>query len=142
MAKGRRLVLVSVEPAVRETRWRRFAACNGSPPEWFYPVENTPVVPSEVRKLCEACPVRANCLLEALVFRERGIWGGTNEGQRRALRRRYKRNTCPVCGPALIVPYHDRQACTSCGLSWIVARARNAAGLIPLHPSARREINA
>jgi ribosomal protein S27AE len=136
------VLVVSVEPAVRELGWRRFAACNGSPPEWFYPVENTPVVPSEVRKLCEACPVRANCLREALVFRERGIWGGTNEAQRQALRRRYKRYTCPVCGPALIVLYNDRQACTSCGLSWIVARARNAAGLIPLDSPSKEEINA
>lgn len=127
-------MLVSVEPATRELDWRRFAACAGLPQEereQFYPAQNTPVVPPEVRKICEGCPVRPKCLLEALVFNERGIWGGTTEAQRRALRRRYKRASCPSCGPALIVPYNDRQACTSCGLSWIATRARNSAGLIP-----------
>ena len=42
-----------------------------------------------VRILCEDCPVRRECLAEALDDRiEWGVWGGMTERERRALLRR------------------------------------------------------
>jgi WhiB family redox-sensing transcriptional regulator len=41
-----------------------------------------------VRRFCGDCPVRPECLMEALVNRiEWGIWGGTTERQRRRMLR-------------------------------------------------------
>ena len=42
-----------------------------------------------VRKLCSGCPVRYNCLAEALDGRiEWGVWGGMTERERRSILRR------------------------------------------------------
>ena len=117
-------------PTSRERDWRRGAACRGEDTDRFFPDKKTLLVPEEIRPICERCPVRAPCLAEALVFHEDGVWGGTTERQRALLRRRYRRDSCPSCGPSLLVWYGNRQVCTGCGLSWIVVRARNRAGLI------------
>ena len=43
-----------------------------------------------VRALCEDCPVRRECLAEALDGRmEWGVWGGLTERERRALLRQH-----------------------------------------------------
>ncbi len=38
------------------------------------------------KTVCQVCPIRARCLEWALVAWEPGIWGGTTERQRRAIR--------------------------------------------------------
>lgn len=119
-------------PVTRNGQWRVHAACLGADVEVFYPHKNTVIVPELIARTCEGCPVRPSCLAEALVYGEPGIWGGTTERQRATLRRRYRRSSCPACGPSLVIPFDNRQACTSCGLSWIVERARNNAGLVPV----------
>ena len=44
----------------------------------------------EVRELCFACPVRMECLADALNSQTTfGVWGGLTERERRALLRRY-----------------------------------------------------
>lgn len=46
----------------------------------------------EARAVCDACPIQATCLEYALDHDERfGIWGGTSERERRALRRARRR---------------------------------------------------
>jgi len=43
----------------------------------------------EVRAVCEGCPVRLECLADALDSRmDFGVWGGMTERERRALLRR------------------------------------------------------
>jgi WhiB family redox-sensing transcriptional regulator len=43
----------------------------------------------EAKKVCHGCPVRTECLAEALEGRiEFGVWGGLTERERRALLRR------------------------------------------------------
>lgn len=43
----------------------------------------------EARTVCTGCPVRPECLADALDSRtEFGVWGGLTERERRALRRR------------------------------------------------------
>lgn len=71
--------------------WREFAACLGVDPEVFFPAaESGPVFDREVaeaKAVCAVCPVRDECLAEALVTPVEGVWGGTTEQERRALRR-------------------------------------------------------
>jgi WhiB family redox-sensing transcriptional regulator len=65
--------------------WRINAACRGDDPDELF------VRGAEQRKaklVCVACPVRTECLAEALDNRiEFGVWGGMTERQRRALLR-------------------------------------------------------
>jgi WhiB family redox-sensing transcriptional regulator len=66
--------------------WRINAACRGDDPDELF------VRGAEQRKaklVCVACPVRTECLAEALDNRiEFGVWGGMTERERRALLRR------------------------------------------------------
>jgi WhiB family redox-sensing transcriptional regulator len=133
------LVLVAVSerarPDERDRGWRSRAACAGADVEEFYPHKAIRQVPPLVERVCVSCPVRGSCLAEALLHHEKGVWGGTTETQRSALRRRYRRDSCPVCGPSIVVPLtaegREVQVCTSCGLTWLALRARNSAGLVP-----------
>jgi hypothetical protein len=40
----------------------------------------------EARRCCALCPVRRDCLTEALTTNPEGIWGGTTSEERRAVR--------------------------------------------------------
>ncbi|AHH93666.1 WhiB family transcriptional regulator [Kutzneria viridogrisea] len=66
--------------------WRIRAACRDEDPEQLF------VRGAEQRKakiVCLGCPVRTECLAEALDNRiEFGVWGGMTERERRALLRR------------------------------------------------------
>lgn len=81
-------------PLVRVARaqpWKQRGACVGVDPELFYP-EWPPTKASrqqtaQAKAVCAGCEVRLECLAFALATNEEyGIWGGTNERQRRALR--------------------------------------------------------
>lgn len=69
--------------------WMARAACRNADPEIFFPIG---VVPSarQLRaalRICGRCEVRAECLNYALrTGQTAGVWGGTTEQQRRALR--------------------------------------------------------
>jgi WhiB family transcriptional regulator, redox-sensing transcriptional regulator len=70
--------------------WRLAAACRESDPELFFPAETTKPAAHQIAKakaICLACPVRTPCLGWALKHDlHDGIWGGTTEQERRALR--------------------------------------------------------
>ena len=52
-------------------------------------VPSVPRSPCKAKLVCVACPVRTECLAEALDNRiEFGVWGGMTERERRALLRR------------------------------------------------------
>ncbi|MGW2639949.1 WhiB family transcriptional regulator [Streptomyces sp. NPDC001348] len=72
--------------------WRDHAACRHEDPDLFFPVGTTgPAVlqARQAKTVCERCPVREQCLDWALDTSQTiGIWGGTTEGERRALKRR------------------------------------------------------
>lgn len=64
-------------------------------PEFFYPEAHngndaeylTKV--ADAKAVCEACPVRGECLSDAVSRREPfGIWGGKTTRERRAIRRK------------------------------------------------------
>lgn len=41
----------------------------------------------EAKTICSSCPVRLACLQHALANKEQGIWGGTTENERTAIKR-------------------------------------------------------
>jgi WhiB family transcriptional regulator, redox-sensing transcriptional regulator len=71
--------------------WRQRAACRDQDPELFFPVSE--IGPGarqadQAKAVCAGCPVRAACLEYALDNGlDHGIFGGTTETERRALRR-------------------------------------------------------
>ena len=65
------------------------AACIGLEPELFFPTRNTNQHDTElkqVKAICAGCPVRVECLQEALSMNESGVWGGTTNAERDRLR--------------------------------------------------------
>ena len=73
--------------------WRRKAICRDTDPDVFFPVGTTGYALVQIDKakgICGECPVRVDCLDYALeTNQDSGIWGGTSEDERRALRRQY-----------------------------------------------------
>jgi WhiB family transcriptional regulator, redox-sensing transcriptional regulator len=72
--------------------WRDHAACRDTDPELFFPVGNAGpalVQLERAKQVCAGCKVRTRCLEWAVASgQEAGVWGGTGEDERRALRRR------------------------------------------------------
>ncbi|MFW6597818.1 WhiB family transcriptional regulator [Propionibacteriaceae bacterium Y2011] len=70
--------------------WTLLAKCRGSEDALFCEGAEQ----KRARQFCDGCPVRADCLAEALDNRiEWGIWGGMTERERRSLLRRHSRVT-------------------------------------------------
>ncbi|MFD3619522.1 WhiB family transcriptional regulator [Streptomyces sp. NPDC058676] len=72
--------------------WRDHAACRQEDPDLFFPIGSTGpalVQQEQAKAVCRRCPVREPCLQWALdTGQTLGVWGGTSENERRALRRR------------------------------------------------------
>ena len=69
-------------------RWQDSAACTGIDPAIFFPESGDPVGPAKA--LCRACPVREQCLADALERGEvHGVWGGLSAKERRKYRRQH-----------------------------------------------------
>lgn len=70
--------------------WQDSAACRDADPELFFATDEASR--REALTLCGACPVRMECLEHALNQREvYGVWGGTDENERKRLARRRRR---------------------------------------------------
>ena len=66
--------------------WTTSAACNSADPDELFV---TGAAQNRAKAVCMGCPVRAECLADALDNRvEFGVWGGMTERERRALLRR------------------------------------------------------
>lgn len=81
--------------------WTDRAICHGADPELFFPIGGTP---DDALAICGLCPVRSECLEEALAKGHQGIWGGTDEEERRRLRRPPTAQEAP----------EGSKACTTC----------------------------
>lgn len=70
--------------------WQDRAACRDVDPELFFPIGNTGPALAQIGRakgVCAGCPVRTPCLEWALASgQDTGVWGGTTEDERRALR--------------------------------------------------------
>jgi WhiB family transcriptional regulator, redox-sensing transcriptional regulator len=70
--------------------WMSRGACRREDPGLFFPAETDPVPLERIsaaKAVCGRCPVRRSCLSHAIMTRQDGIWGGTTEAERRAIRR-------------------------------------------------------
>ncbi len=72
--------------------WRNSAACRTEDPDLFFPIGTSgPALlqTEQAKAVCRRCPVREQCLQWALrTGQSIGVWGGTDEEERRALKRR------------------------------------------------------
>ena len=70
--------------------WRDDAACRDAGPDLFFPVSTTGSALrqiDEAKRICRACPAQGQCLAWALDQPiTDGVWGGTTEDERRAIR--------------------------------------------------------
>ncbi|BBJ46905.1 hypothetical protein SSPO_096230 [Streptomyces antimycoticus] len=79
--------------------WCVRGLCLREDPDLFFPIGNVNSGPvavqtDEAKAVCRRCPVMAHCLEWAVdAGPVEGIWGGTTEGERRALRRRAARGS-------------------------------------------------
>jgi WhiB family transcriptional regulator, redox-sensing transcriptional regulator len=80
---------VIMTPAdLAELKWQDKALCAQVDPEIFFPEKGGSV--RDPKRVCARCEVRRECLDYALTHEDAGrfgIWGGTSERERRALRR-------------------------------------------------------
>jgi WhiB family redox-sensing transcriptional regulator len=95
------IMMNPAEPgATDRAQWRSLSACRGEDPEIFFPARRnmtTFVQLARAKAVCARCPVAAQCLDYALASGQQyGVWGGTSEEERKALRRRLR-----VGAPAL-----------------------------------------
>ena len=76
-------------PTGLDNAWMRRAACLDHEPEVFFPPGPSALEHmAEARAVCRTCPVVTDCLRVALADPTLvGVWGGTSEAQRAALRR-------------------------------------------------------
>jgi WhiB family redox-sensing transcriptional regulator len=72
--------------------WLFRAACRTEEPELFFPVGTSgPALAQTARakSVCRRCPVMIQCRMWAVTTGQvAGVWGGTSEDERRAIRRR------------------------------------------------------
>ena len=80
--------------------WRDKAACRNVDAELFFPIVSTgpPLLQlAWAKQVCAGCAVRTPCLEWALASgQEAGVWGGTTEDERRALRRTRQASARPA----------------------------------------------
>ncbi|MFC9602447.1 WhiB family transcriptional regulator [Streptomyces niveus] len=70
------------------------AACAGMDPELFFAHALSTDQIKTAKDVCATCPLKASCLQGAIERREEyGVWGGTDEAERRSIKRRTARNS-------------------------------------------------
>jgi len=87
--------------------WRQYASCSDSDPELWFPLPTDEETTAYAIKVCNDCPVKAECLeFASSLGVVHGIWGGTTELERTAARK----------GTRLITvePAPDTKCCTRC----------------------------
>lgn len=73
---------------IEPPEWTLAALCLQVDPELFFPEKGGPGSAREAKRICAGCPVKSECLADALSRDERnGIWGGLTRDERRRLRR-------------------------------------------------------
>ncbi len=76
--------------------WVHRARCKDEDPELFFPIGTTGPAATQAdmaKAVCALCEVRGQCLEWAIATgQDCGVWGGTTEEERRALRRARRRS--------------------------------------------------
>lgn len=85
--------------------WTRWAECAKPGAPYMFPREQDERAIEAARGACDVCPVRQECLTEALNNGENhGVWGGLTSEERRSVARTARRHKLPlkvVAGRAL-----------------------------------------
>ncbi len=79
----------SAAPAASAAGWMALGACHDEDPELFFPIGATgPALRqiSAAKTVCGRCTVRPACLSHALAIMPDGIWGGSTQEERHAIR--------------------------------------------------------
>jgi WhiB family redox-sensing transcriptional regulator len=64
-------------------KWWDRALCSGADPGWFFPGESEPNAYEMARQYCQRCPVRIECLKDAVEYGSGfGMWGGSTARDR------------------------------------------------------------
>ena len=112
-----------------DTNWQVWAACREVDPELFFPVDETGLSHDEqvraAKAVCVGCPVRRECLAEALERIPCGVAGGLSEQERRRLlrpgrgkaRRRRGREPAATGRELLAAGVSRRVVARRCGVS-------------------------
>jgi WhiB family transcriptional regulator, redox-sensing transcriptional regulator len=69
-------------------KWKNQGNCRNSALD-FYAIDDLSI--RAAKEVCRNCPVKAQCLQTAVRDAEEGVWGGTSERDRRAMKRGRKR---------------------------------------------------
>ena len=95
------LAAADLEPAVVLARWlsqlpawRSHAACVDTGPELFFPSRGQSIEPAV--RICRSCPVRAECLADAMAdpeWRDLGVRGGLSVRRRQMIRDAHRTST-------------------------------------------------
>lgn len=96
-------------------QWMRKAFCKGANPDLFAEEGHE----ATAKAYCQRCKVAVLCLEWAIARNEEGIWGGTNDAERRALKRGGPRASCPGCSSSTLYSDGASEVCVTCGLSWL-----------------------
>lgn len=106
--------------ADEDISWMKNALCPNYDPDLWHPPYDAPSSTAYPKSICRRCPVMGECLDWALNHGENGVWGGTSEADRRALKRRKSRPTCVICESEDILDTEGNEICLGCGASWRV----------------------
>lgn len=114
--------------------WMDFSLCKEIGGDVFFPEKGESTKPA--KRVCQACPVRSECLEYALRNDERfGIWGGLSEQERRKLKKPTSlpsaptEKECATCGLTKPLTSFHRNGATSDGYRTDCKKCRNEAEL-------------
>lgn len=105
------------------------AACQGYDTNEFF----VPQVSDVVRELCDACPIRSECLEYAIETEAVGWWGGTSwRARQRIVAARLGASgsevidphsmACPRCDCRVMMPFgRGMVECVDCGTTWTLS---------------------
>lgn len=83
----------SPKQPMNQEDWRDFAACRGLDPDMFFPVGNVGPALEQIERakdVCRTCVAQVVCLEYAIrTNQDDGIWGGTDEIERRQMRKQW-----------------------------------------------------
>lgn len=93
--------------------WRLHVACDGTAVDFFDPEQT-----NQALAICAGCPVRPECLAEALQLTPKGdaggVWGGHTKAERDRMRPKGRRKPPEPCGTYAAYMRHKKQRTTPC----------------------------
>jgi hypothetical protein len=100
---------------VQDKGWLQHAACNGMNPDIWFPEKGNTKDADLAKEICMGCPVRDDCLADAMIRGEEfGIWGGVSQRGREQLRRDNVPKPIYGCGTSVGFAAHIDAGETPC----------------------------